>query len=618
MTKTQAVTIEKPNETMNIVIVGHVDHGKSTLLGRLYADTGSLPDGKLEKVQAICRQQGKEFEYAFLFDAFLEEQEQGITIDTARTFFIWKGRQYIIIDAPGHKEFLKNMISGAARAEAALLLIDALEGVKEQSKKHGYLLSLLGVRQFVVVVNKMDLVGYRQDVFDGIEKEYREFLGQFKAVPAQFVPASAKLGDNIFNRSEKMSWYAGPTVLDTLSMFKKEAARSEQPLRLSVQDVYKFDARRIITGRITAGRLRVGDHLVFSPSNKRANIKSVEAFNVEPQPTTGEAGQSIGMTLDEQIFVERGEIASHPDQLPLVSTAFRANVFWLGKRPLEKGRRYLLRVATKEVDCEVASIHRIIDTMDLTLRQGSNAVNKNQVAELTLRAKAPVAFDLSASFEATGRFVLVDEYDIAGGGIVTEQVHDDQEFLREEARQRDFAWVKGEVGIEDRARQFGHRAAVVLFTGGRHTGKSFLARKLEGRLVADGRHAYLLDGENLRRGLDADLSEEERGQTTEMVRRYGEVARLLIDTGLIVVSTTNPFGLGYREAVQAIRTLVHPAPVIAIHMSKTDEEPPPNTDIVLSGPTDLDAATRRIMEELKRRGVLAQAIGAKPTFQYSI
>ena len=161
----------KSSEHLNIVIVGHVDHGKSTLLGRLYADTGSLPDGKLEKVQAICRQQGKEFEYAFLFDAFLEEQEQGITIDTARTFFHWKGRQYIIIDAPGHKEFLKNMISGAARAEAALLLIDALEGVKEQSKKHGYLLSLLGVRQFAVVVNKMDLVGYRQDVFEGIEKE---------------------------------------------------------------------------------------------------------------------------------------------------------------------------------------------------------------------------------------------------------------------------------------------------------------------------------------------------------------------------------------------------------------------------------------------------------------
>lgn len=608
----------KPSENLNIVIVGHVDHGKSTLLGRLYADTGSLPDGKLEKVQAICKQQGKEFEYAFLFDAFLEEQEQGITIDTARTFFMWKGRQYIIIDAPGHKEFLKNMISGAARAEAALLLIDALEGVKEQSKKHGYLLSLLGVRQFAVVVNKMDLVGYRQDVFDGIEKEYREFLGQFKAVPSQFIPVSAKLGDNIANRSAQMSWYSGPTVLETLGAFRKETARSEQPLRLPVQDVYKFDARRIITGRIAAGRLKVGDRLVFSPSNKSANIRTVEAFNIDPQPTEGQAGQSIGVTLDEQIFVERGEIASHQAHLPLVSTAFRANLFWLGKRPLEKGRKYLLRVATKEVDCEVAAIHRIIDTMDLAQQQGSHTISKNQVAELTLRTKAPVAFDLSSSFEATGRFVLVDEYDIAGGGIITELVHDDQEFLREEARRRDFAWIKGEVTVEDRAQQYGHRAAVVLITGGRHTGKSFLARKLEGRLVTDGRHAYLLDGENLRRGLDADLSEEERGQTMEMARRYGEVARLLMDTGLIVVSTTNPFGLAYREASEAIRTLVHPVPVIAVHMSKTAEAPPPNTDIVLTGPTDFDAATTRILEELKRRGVLAQAIGAKPIFQYSI
>lgn len=614
-----AGTISKPEVNLNIVIVGHVDHGKSTLVGRLYADTGSLPEGKLEKVQAICRQQGKEFEYAFLFDAFLEEQEQGITIDTARTFFIWKGRQYIIIDAPGHKEFLKNMISGAARAEAALLLIDALEGVKEQSKKHGYLLSLLGVRQFAVVVNKMDLVDYRQDVFDNIEKEYREFLGQFGAVPERIIPVSAKLGDNIANRSQAMSWYQGPTVLDMLSLFRKETAWAEQPLRLPVQDVYKFDARRIIAGRIAAGRLKVGDHLVFSPSNKRANIKSIEAFNIEPLPTSAEAGESVGVTLDEQIFVERGEIATHQDRLPLVSTSFKANLFWLGRRPLEKGRKYLLRMATKEVGCEVAAIHRIIDTMDLNQQQGSAAVNRNQVAELVLRTKAPIAFDLSSSFEATGRFVLVDEYDIAGGGIVTEMVHDDQESLREEARRRDFAWVKGEVGIEDRAKQYGHRAAVVLFTGGRHTGKSLLARKLEGRLIVDGRHAYLLDGENLRRGLDADLSEDERSQTaSEMARRYGEVARLLTDTGLIVVSTTNPFGLAYREASQAIRTLVHPAPVIAVHMSQTVEEPPPNTDVVLSGTVDVDLAIKQVMDVLKRRGVLAEAIGSKQTYQYSI
>ncbi|MFM8551688.1 MAG: GTP-binding protein, partial [Nitrospiraceae bacterium] len=283
-TKTQSQTGAKPNETMQIVIVGHVDHGKSTLLGRLYADTGSLPEGKIEKVQAICRQQGKEFEYAFLFDAFLEEQEQGITIDTARTFFIWNNRQYIIIEAPGHKEFLMNLVSGAARAEAALLLIDALEGVKEQSKKHGYLLSMLGVKQVTVAVNKMDLVGYRQDVFAGIEKEYREFLGQFNVTPAQVIPVSAKFGENIATRSTQMSWYKGPTVLDALGLFQKEAARAEQALRFPVQDVYKFDARRIIAGRIASGRRKVGVRLVFSPSNKTANIRSIVGFNVEPAP----------------------------------------------------------------------------------------------------------------------------------------------------------------------------------------------------------------------------------------------------------------------------------------------------------------------------------------------
>jgi bifunctional enzyme CysN/CysC len=617
-TTAPARAVSRPDEHFNIVIVGHVDHGKSTLVGRLYADTGSLPEGKLEKVQAICRQQGKEFEYAFLFDAFLEEQEQGITIDTARTFFTWKGRQYIIIDAPGHKEFLKNMITGAARAEAALLVIDALEGVKEQSKKHGYLLSLLGVRQFAVVVNKMDLVGYRQDVFDGIEKEYREFLRQFGAVPERVIPVSAKLGDNIAHHSQAMPWYDGPTVLDVLSSFKKETASADQPLRFPVQDVYKFDARRIIAGRLTAGRLQVGDPLIFSPSNKRANVKSIEAFNVEPPPMSAEAGQSIGITLDEQIFVERGEIVTHPGNLPHVSTSFKANLFWLGKRPLERRRKYGLRIATKEVECEVVAIHRIIDTADLNQQQGGTAVSRNQVAELTIRTKSPIAFDLSSSFEATGRFVLVDEYDISGGGIVTEMVPDEQESLREEARRRDFAWVKGEVSVEDRAKQYGHRSAVVLFTGGRHTGKSLLARKLERRLVADGRHAYLLDGENLRRGLDADLSEEEKGLTAEMARRYGEVARLLIDTGLIVVSTTNPFGLAYREALGAIRTLVHPAPVIAVHVSKTAEEPPPDTDVVLSGPVDLDAAIKQVMDALKRRGVLDESLEAKPTPHYSI
>ena len=602
-------------ERMNIVIVGHVDHGKSTLLGRLYADTGTLPEGKIEKIQAICRQQGKEFEYAFLFDAFLEEQQQGITIDTARTFFTWGGRQYIIIDAPGHKEFLKNMVSGAARAEAALLIIDALEGVRDQSKRHGLLLSMLGVKQVTVVVNKMDLVNYREDTFQAIEKEYREFLTQLNVVPQYIIPASAKQGINITQVSPETPWYTGPSVLESLAHFHLETARKEQALRLPLQDVYKFDARRILVGRITAGQLKIGDRLVFSPTNKSANIQSIEAFNVDPPPTQAMAGQSVGITLDEQIFVERGHIATHEETRPLVSTQIRANLFWLGNRPLETRRTYTLRLATREVPCEIGVIHRIVDANNLDDRHTQATVQRNEVADITLRTKSPLAFDLYANFETTGRFVLVDNYDVAGGGIITELVSDDQEDFRTEARERDSAWVKGDVGAEDRSRCYGHHAAVVLLTGPDTTAKSFLARKLETVLVAEGRHAYLLAAENLQRGLDADLHEI---KPEEMVRRFGEVVRLLTDTGSLVITTTNAFPQTAKDIVQTVQTLVNPIPVLTIHMTKDQAGPQPDRDLIFAGPEDFDACTHQIVETLKQKGILAEPNESQAAVQFSI
>jgi bifunctional enzyme CysN/CysC len=602
-------------ERMNIVIVGHVDHGKSTLLGRLYADTGTLPEGKIEKIQAICRQQGKEFEYAFLFDAFLEEQQQGITIDTARTFFTWGGRQYIIIDAPGHKEFLKNMVSGAARAEAALLIIDALEGVRDQSKRHGLLLSMLGVKQVTVVVNKMDLVNYREDTFQAIEKEYREFLTQLNVIPQYIIPASAKQGINITQVSQETPWYSGPSVLDSLAHFHLETARNEQALRFPLQDVYKFDARRILVGRITAGTLKIGDRLVFSPTNKSANVQSIEAFNVDPPPTQATAGQSAGITLDEQIFVERGHIATHEETRPLVSTQIRANLFWLGAKPLETRRTYTLRLATREVPCEIGVIHRIVDANNLDDKQTQSIVQRNEVADITIRTKAPIAFDLYANFETTGRFVLVDEYDVAGGGIITELVSDEQEDFRTEARERDSAWVKGDVGAEERSLRYGHRAAVLLLTGPDMTAKSFLARKLETVLVAEGRHAYLLAAENLQRGLDADLHEV---KSEEMVRRFGEVVRLLTDTGSLVITTTNAFPQDAKGIVQTVQTLANPIPVITVHMTKDQAGPQPDRDLIFAGPEDFDACTHQIIETLKHKGILAEPHEPQAAVQFSI
>src|SRR6476646_5123820 len=291
-------------QRMNIVIVGHVDHGKSTVIGRLLADTHSLPEGKLEQVRAQCELNSKPFEYAFLLDALKDEQAQGITIDAARVFFKSRQRHYLILDAPGHIEFLKNMITGAARAEAALLVIDAAEGVQENSRRHGYMVSMLGVRQLAVVVNKMDRVGWDRAVYDRIVREYGAFLEQVGIRPSGFIPVSGRGGDNIADRSPHLDWYQGPTVLDALDAFHSEPAPVNLPFRMPVQDVYTLpkqgDDRRIVSGTIDSGTMKVGDPVIFYPSGKKSRVKTIEAFN-RPPATRAEAGYAVGFTPNEQI-----------------------------------------------------------------------------------------------------------------------------------------------------------------------------------------------------------------------------------------------------------------------------------------------------------------------------
>jgi bifunctional enzyme CysN/CysC len=355
---------------LRVVFVGHVDHGKSTLIGRIFYDTKSLPDGKVEQIQAACKEEGLEFEYAFLLDALLEEQAQNITIDTTQIQFKTAKRPYVIIDAPGHKEFLKNMITGAASADAAVLLIAANEGIQEQSKRHGYLLSLLGIRQVVVAVNKMDLVGFRQDVFEQVVKDYTAFLTDIGLEARAFIPISARSGINVAQREpagtdpkshvRNPKWYSGPTITDMLDSFEPPKPLNDLPLRFPVQAVYRFDERRIIAGRIEAGSLKVGDTLVFSPGNKTGVVKSIENWNA-PTKTSATAGESIGITLTEQIFVERGHVASLETDAPIESNRFKARLFWMGKRNLTVGERYKLKLTTQELDAEVVSIERIID-----------------------------------------------------------------------------------------------------------------------------------------------------------------------------------------------------------------------------------------------------------------
>ncbi len=357
--------MKQESETLKVVFVGHVDHGKSTLIGRILHDTNSLPEGKIESIQKACKAEGMEFEYAFVLDALLEEQEQNITIDTTQIPFRTSKRQYMIIDAPGHKEFLKNMITGASSADAAVLVIAANEGVQEQSRRHAYLLSLLGIRQIIVVVNKMDLADYSEKRFREIETEYRAFLSQLGLEARIFVPASAKQGENIARKSsEKMKWYGGPSVLEAFDHLAPPKSPIDLPLRFCVQDVYRFDERRIIAGRIETGVLRVGDSLVFSPANKSSVVATIERWSAGPMEEA-QAGDSIGITLREQIFVERGYVASHATATPIETNRFHADLFWMAKEPLRLDAPYTIRLATQELKGRVVAINQIMDSATL-------------------------------------------------------------------------------------------------------------------------------------------------------------------------------------------------------------------------------------------------------------
>jgi bifunctional enzyme CysN/CysC len=532
-------------DRLKVVFVGHVDHGKSTLIGRIFHDTRSLPDGKVEQIRQACREEGMEFEYAFLLDALLEEQEQNITIDTTQIQFKTAVRPYVIIDAPGHKEFLKNMITGAASADAAVLLIAANEGVREQSRRHGYLLSLLGIKQVVVAVNKMDLAGYDEQTFNDVVEEYRKFLVQIGLEARTFVPISARNGFNVARRSpEVMPWYDGPSITEMLDQFEPPKKLTELPLRFPVQDVYRFDARRIIAGRIESGSLKVGDEIVFSPNNKTSVVASIERWNA-PAGDEAWAGESIGITLKEQIFVERGHVGSHSAHAPIESNRFHARLFWMGRRNLEPGERYKLKLASQELDAEIVSIDRIIDASTLeTITEGRTHIARNDVAEVVIQTRGALVMDNHDRNPILGRFVIVDDRHVSGGGIIFGGVYTD----RGRTKSANIFWTEGTVTARHRFLRNGHKGAVVWLTGLSGAGKSTIAQALERELFNQNINVYVLDGDNVRHGLNSNLgfSPEDR---VENIRRVAEVAKLMADGGLVVVTAfISPYRSDRRRA----------------------------------------------------------------------
>jgi len=404
---------------LKFVLVGHIDHGKSTLIGRLFYDTNSLSPDKIAEVKKASQERmDGEIEFAFIMDHLREEREQGITIDTAHTFFHTKKREYIIIDAPGHVEFVKNMLTGASQAEAVLLIVGANEGVGEQTKRHANLVSMLGLEQIIVVINKMDLVNYEESKFNLLKGEVRKFLNSLNLNPDYYIPISALRGDNVARHSKGMKWYKGMTVLESLDSLKNEIPPEEKSLIFPIQDVYKISGKKIAVGRIEAGTLCSGMEVRILPGGEKTTVKSIEKFKEEKDRAV--TGESIGITTGDPAFLERGNVLCLEEKELTIDNKINSSLIWLSKKAFNKEERVGLRLATQETKVNISEIRKRIDSSSLeVLEEKASSINNLEIGEVEIETKKPLAFTKFNDVKEMGRFVLIRGNDVVAGGIIT-------------------------------------------------------------------------------------------------------------------------------------------------------------------------------------------------------
>lgn len=558
------MTTQHQKQSPRIVVTGHVDHGKSTVIGRLLHDTGSLPDGKAEEVQKLSSARGLDhIEWSYVLDAFKAERDQAITIDTTQITLKSGERRFTLIDAPGHREFLKNMLSGAAQAEAAILVIDASEGLGETTRTHAVLLDLLGLRDVTVVINKMDLMDYNQARFEELSAQILSFMTMLGVPVKHVVPAAARGGDMLVQRGENMDWYDGPSLMDIISDASlRDIDHAARPFRLPVQDVYRKDDQRILAGRIESGRVKVGDMVLASAQNEAAQVIAIE--NWPDESDCASAGQCTGLILDRKLFVERGSIICDPHHAPKLLHRFAMKLFWLDAAPLKEGARLTLRYGHDEAQVQLRSIDSIMDlsypeaAADTIPSGKGRAVQRYELARVTLRSKKLLSLDSYASDPVMGRAVLCDDTGriVAGGRVDVDQFPDERKSVGA-PKSQNITRVAHLLTPEERQKQTGHKNGVFWFTGLSGAGKSTLAMLVERALFDAGMQTYVLDGDNIRYGLNADLgfSPEDR---VENIRRVGEVASLMANAGSVVMTSfISPYRADRDRARACCKTQFH-------------------------------------------------------------
>jgi len=557
-----SAAVEPPDKDLRrFLTCGSVDDGKSTLIGRLLHDSRLVPDDQLAALARDSARHGTtgdHIDFALLLDGLEAEREQGITIDVAYRFFTTPRRSFIVADTPGHEQYTRNMATGASRADLAVILIDARKGVLVQTRRHSLICSLLGLRHVVLAVNKIDLAGYRADIFDRIVADYSAFaakLGFSSIVP---IPISARYGDNITSRSDNTPWYHGPTLLDHLETVDVAPDAAEQPFRFPVQWVNRPDLDfRGYAGTVASGSIRAGDPIVVAGSGRTSQIRQLLTY--EGALASAQAGDAITITLADELDVARGDLMVGTASRPEVSDQFAAHIIWMSDQALMPGRSYLARIGTATTPVVVTAIKHRID-VNTGEHLAAHTLGLNDIGFCNLATGAPVAFDSYRQNRSTGAFIVVDRLtnQTIGAGMI--------EFgLR---RGGNLPWQATLIGKSERAAHKHQRPAIVWFTGLSGAGKSTIANMVERRLHAAGHHTMLLDGDNLRHGLSRDLGFTEADRV-ENIRRAGEVAKLLTDAGLIALCS---FISPYRAERDTVRRLVPDGEFIEVFIDTPIEE----------------------------------------------
>jgi bifunctional enzyme CysN/CysC len=524
---------------------GSVDDGKSTLIGRLLYDTKSIFQDQLEAIESASKRRGEEqVNLALLTDGLRAEREQNITIDVAYRYFATPKRKFIIADTPGHIQYTRNMVTGASTAELAIVLVDARKGVLTQSKRHGFIASLLRIPHIIVAVNKMDLVGYRRDVFEAIADEYRAFAEKLDIKNLMFIPISALNGDNVVSHSERMGWYDGGTLLHHLETVNVGADRNLVDFRFPVQYVIRpHQDFRGFAGRIASGTITPGEEVVVLPKGHATRVRSIES----PDSPLSEAaaGDSVVLTVEDEIDISRGDMIVRRMNVPTIGTRFEAMLCWLNEQPLDPGVPYVMMHTTRQVKAFVSKIVYRID-VDTLHRDQVDTFHLNDIGRVEITCAQQIFFDPYQLNHATGSFILIDPFTnvTVGAGMIRGEVKTaDELFGTADAKRSspDVVWQEWNIPRPTRELRNGHKAAVLWFTGLSGSGKSTIARQVERTLFEAGCQTMLLDGDQLRHGLSGDLGFSDADRR-ENIRRAGELARLFYEQGGIVLCTfVSPF-----------------------------------------------------------------------------